>query len=108
VKGEHRLFLPGHQRRKSPLEYVVEDHGHETPCWIWQRGMAADGRAGPVYGEGGRDYAYRHYYREYVGPIPPKHEVHHICQQPACVNPSHLEALTSAEHKARHREPAAA
>ena len=38
VKGEPIRFINGHNRRKSPVEYVVDQ---ETGCWIWQRGAAA-------------------------------------------------------------------
>jgi hypothetical protein len=38
----------------------------------------------------------------FVGPVPDGHEVHHKCENKACVNVNHLEALTHKEHVRRH------
>jgi len=48
-----------------------------------------------------RDYAHRHMHRIHVGPIPAGYEVDHLCVQPACANPAHLEAVTPQENKRR-------
>jgi len=41
-------------------------------------------------------------YEAFVGPIPPKHDLHHTCLDRSCVNPFHGEALTRREHAHRH------
>lgn len=38
--------------------------------------------------------AHRVSYREFVGPIPAGHDVHHKCRVTLCVRPDHLEACT--------------
>ena len=45
----------------------------------------------------------RRLYRQAVGPIPPGHQLHHTCENPWCVQPLHLEALTFRQHKEAHR-----
>lgn len=45
---------------------------------------------------------YRVAYELAYGPIPPKHEIHHLCEQPRCIEPTHLVARTRAEHSAEH------
>ena len=39
----------------------------------------------------------------FVGPIPPRRTVHHICENARCVNTEHLQVLTLAEHVRVHR-----
>lgn len=37
-----------------------------------------------------------------VGPLPAKAVGHHVCLQPPCVNPDHIEWITQGEHLKRH------
>lgn len=45
--------------------------------------------------------AYRYAYELLVGPIPPGHDVDHLCYVRACVNPTHLEPVTRPENVRR-------
>lgn len=49
----------------------------------------------------GRQYAYRLVYEAATG-IHPEGVAHHLCDNPSCVNPSHLEFISQTEHMARH------
>ncbi len=42
--------------------------------------------------------AHRRAYEQAYGPIPPGHDVHHVCETKLCINPEHLVALTRARH----------
>lgn len=43
-------------------------------------------------------------YERLIGPRPRGLDLHHTCENPGCVNPSHLEPLTRSEHVARHKK----
>jgi hypothetical protein len=62
-------------------------------CWPW---------VGPVnnmgYGYTGGEYAHRHAYELACGPIPAGFVLDHLCRNPLCVNPAHLEVVTQAEN----------
>lgn len=90
VKGKPFRYINGHNRRKSPNEYLEEDRGYSTLCWIWQRHVGQNG-----YGYTGRhDAAHRVFYERHNGPIPKGLEIDHLCSVRACVNPEHLEPVT--------------
>lgn len=86
-------YIRGHSQRKSVLEYVEEDRGHSTPCWIWQKATGALGY-GTTWAAGRLEKAHRHYYRQYKGVIPPDTELDHLCRVPSCVNPNHLDPVS--------------
>lgn len=95
-----RRYVHGHNSRGSAVDYVAEDRGHTSPCWIWQLSLDTSG-----YGHlcrGGRKMsAHRWYYERHVGPIPAGAELDHLCRVRACCNPGHLEPVTSAENTRR-------
>lgn len=70
-------------------------------CWLW---MAAKDKWG--YGkfkvESRRQrVAHRVAYELVRGPVPDGLELDHLCRNPSCVNPEHLEPVTSAENTRR-------
>jgi hypothetical protein len=93
VKGTPQRFVTGHNRRPSAFgpEYSVAPSG----CWIW---LGSKDRLGY-----GLTKPYRRYYERHIGAIPAGHVIDHLCRNPSCVNPAHLEAVTLRENNRRGR-----
>ena len=66
-------------------------------CWLWSGYIHK--RTG--YGRLGQSLAHRLVYETLVGEIPPGLELDHLCRVRHCVNPKHLEPVTSAENTRR-------
>lgn len=97
VFGEFIKFLTGHHRRLSPVDYIVDD---ATGCWNWQLSLDHHGY-GMAYIDGKRIGAHRLIYQRERGPIPDGMPLDHLCRNPRCVNPGHLEPVTQAENVQR-------
>ena len=69
-------------------------------CWLWSGGDNGRGY-GRVYGAGRSHYPHRLAYEFTNGPIPANMVVDHLCRNPRCVNPDHLEVVTSRENTVR-------
>jgi hypothetical protein len=54
-------------------------------------------------GQKGNFYAHRVVFEMYGGVIPDGYELDHLCFNPSCVNPAHLEPVTKAENMRRAR-----
>ena len=84
----------------------------ESGCIEWIGGLNGAGygqfyvgrKANPSTGKG---YAHRWSYDYHVGPIPKGRELDHLCRNPTCVNPGHLEPVTRRENVLRGNAPAA-
>jgi hypothetical protein len=68
-------------------------------CWLW---MACIDRGYGQFGiDGNVRRAHRVAYELLVGPIPEGLVLDHLCRNPACVNPAHLEPVTLGENVMR-------
>ena len=104
VKGRPVRFRLGHSAGRF-AGHIEEDRGYETPCWIWQGGRGADGYGLTRHGTASNrkaQGAHRFYYQREYGPLPDSLDLHHRCEVRLCVNPTHLEPTTEAEHLRHH------
>ena len=76
-------------------------------CWTWTASKNRDGY-GQFHVAGAKFAAHRWLYQLFVGPIPTGLELDHLCRNPACVRPSHLEPVTHRENVLRGASPIAA
>lgn len=97
--------------RESHLDYLADRYEiSETGCWLWTGGVSAKN-----YGQisssriksAGTRIAHRFAYELLVGPIPEGLTLDHLCRVRICVNPDHLEPVSSRENTLRGLAPAA-
>jgi hypothetical protein len=72
-------------------------------CWLWTGGKSHDGYGSLNRTNGPKVRAHRASYEMFVGPIPEEMTVDHICFNTLCVNPEHLQLLSSADNARRQR-----
>lgn len=87
----------------------VDKSAGPNGCWTWMAWKSPSGY-GRFYFTGKNVQAHRFIYERMVGPIPDGFEVDHVkargCTSPACVNPTHLEAVPPAVNRERSDNPA--
>lgn len=87
--------------RKRPTEERFWEKVEKTPtCWIWTAGASAG--YGRIHDGGRWRAAHRVSYELHRGIIPEGMTLDHLCRNKLCVNPDHLEMVTSAENTRRH------
>ena len=70
-------------------------------CWLWIPGSAAKHGYGQFWVKDRSIMAHRAAFLLLVGRIPTGYHIDHLCFNKLCVNPEHLEAVTSAENARR-------
>lgn len=78
----------------------------EAGCWEWQLALSVDGYGRFTIGsytDGSRKQvrAHRWSYEQLRGEIPAGLHIDHLCRNRRCVNPAHLEPVTSLENTQR-------
>lgn len=69
-------------------------------CWEWQGYRYGNGYAAMSW-QGTQQLLHRLAYEYFVGAIPPGMQLDHLCRIRHCVNPEHLEPITSRENTRR-------
>jgi hypothetical protein len=78
--------------------FLVKVQLQESGCWQW---LASRVNGYGIFGDHIR--AHRWAFTQWYGPIPDGLDLDHLCQQRGCVNPWHLEPVTSEENDDRRR-----
>lgn len=73
----------------------VEKRGDDE-CWPWHGRKTRKGYG--LFGHAGEVLAHRRAYRYSIGEIPEGLTLDHLCGEPSCVNPAHLEPVTLKEN----------
>ena len=71
----------------------------KTGCWLWTAARMHNGYAQFRWSAAKNGYGHRFAYEHFVGPVPEKHQLHHICEVRHCVNPEHLVAVLPKKHQ---------
>lgn len=103
IKGKPVRYIEGHSSRKQGPEYLEEDRGYETPCWVWTRALSKG--YGQKWVDGRTVKAHTWSYERAYGPVPDGLVLDHLCRQRDCVNPDHLEPVTQGENMRRAMTP---
>jgi hypothetical protein len=93
--------LPG-RTVEEKLRLNVEPGGRLGRCLIWQGCVSSNGY-GHISLHGKAVPVHRVAFELWVGPLTCDDTVDHVdaCREPLCINPAHLEAVTSAENTRR-------
>jgi hypothetical protein len=87
--------MPPRPISRADLFWPKVDVAEPDECWLWKGTRTARGYGG--FWDGERMVgAHRFAYELLVGPIPDGLQLDHLCRNPPCVNPAHLEAVTHA------------
>ncbi len=79
------------------LDKVLVTEG--TSCWLWGGAVSKNGY-GQFFTKTGTA-AHRQSYQHFVGEIQADKTIDHLCRNKRCVNPGHLEAVSSRENTMR-------
>lgn len=78
-----------------------------TGCWNWRGGVAGNGYGSVRVPHGPQMGAHRAAWIVANGPVPDGLQIDHLCRNPLCINPAHLEAVSPRENTIRGDAPSA-
>jgi hypothetical protein len=75
-------------------KFLVSFDKEESGCWVWKGARGYKGY-GALSFRGKITPAHRYSYEYYKGPIPQGLVIDHLCRNTFCVNPDHLEPVST-------------
>jgi hypothetical protein len=108
-----RITVPGTPQGKAkrimPFTRPAIDRWRDgydvvNECWIWRGAKDRKGYARFRDSDGRTVSVHRFAYQNTVGEIPDGMVLDHLCRNPGCCNPAHLEPVTNAENIRRGRQ----
>jgi hypothetical protein len=93
-------------QRKSDAGVLATKIVAGDGCWEWDGAKLPSGRGRCIW-RGKNWLAYRAVYTWLVGPIPSGLTLDHLCRNPGCVRPAHLEPVTQRVNTLRGTAPTA-
>lgn len=75
----------------------------ENGCWVWQGHKKPDGYGRMRLSSGRQASVHRVAFEAWNGQIGRGLHIDHLCRNPSCCNPDHLEAVTPGENTRRSR-----
>lgn len=87
---------------REKIEHSLDTDTHPGGCWLWTAGKDVHGY-GAVRWAAKVHKVHRAYLKELGYVVPDSLVVDHLCRNPSCANPEHLEVVTQRENM--HRSP---
>lgn len=84
----------------SNLQRLLDKIDKTDACWLWTASLDKHGY-GQFRFRGTMYRAHRAAYILHIGEVQPHLDLDHLCRNPRCVNPSHLEPVTHHENVLR-------
>lgn len=91
---------PGADTREVP-RCATKSSTARGPSVLWTGALDHGGYGRVSNKRGGSSLAHRRVYERERGPVPPGLVLDHLCSNPPCVNPDHLEPVTQGENVRR-------
>lgn len=98
--SSYRKLWDGATLERFNAKYTPEPN---SGCWLWTASVNEKGY-GAFKLNGKAVSAHRFAYEAFVGPIPEGLHIDHLCRVPCCVNPTHMEPVTSRENRLRGKD----
>ena len=87
------------------IAFALQNHYKQSDgCWIWM-GPRYRGQYGTFMAKKQHFLAHRASYEHSIGTIPDGLVLDHLCRNPLCINPSHLEPVSNRTNILRGRSP---
>lgn len=99
-----RNYRTGHKPQTLQGRIMAKVSVTDAGCWEFH-GYRSPLGYGRIKAGGEARLVHRVLYEILVGPVPPDLDMDHLCRNPPCCNPDHLEPVTPWENKRRGMHP---
>lgn len=103
--GTERNQLPMRPHFTTILQRFMSHVEVTESCWLWMAQRSPLGYGRFYSGKPGTTVAHRWLWQELNVPLPQCLTIDHLCRNPSCVNPDHLDPVTQAINTWRGQNP---